>query len=109
MRQEFRKCLKRGKIIRFPQGKRLVGKELDSARSDLWYKRHYPDDRPEPHFLLDWGLALFLARRFEESAARFGDVIFENPCLIPFALGRRPKTLPIWHSNNPMYRDYARE
>jgi len=35
MRQEFRACLNRGKIIRFPQGKRLVNKELDSARSDL--------------------------------------------------------------------------
>jgi uncharacterized protein (UPF0332 family) len=35
MRQEFRDCLDRGKIIRFPQGKRLLNKELDSARSDL--------------------------------------------------------------------------
>ena len=35
MRQEFRECLNRGKIIRFPQGKRLVDKELNSARSDL--------------------------------------------------------------------------
>jgi uncharacterized protein (UPF0332 family) len=35
MRQEFENCLNRGKIIRFPQGKRLVNKEIDSARSDL--------------------------------------------------------------------------
>jgi tetratricopeptide (TPR) repeat protein len=88
----------------------LRGDDLDGALGEFdWYKRHYPEDGPDPHFLLDWGLALFLARRFEESAARFRDVIFENPYLIPFALGRRPKTLPIWHSNNLMYRDYARE
>lgn len=35
MRQEFRECLSRGKIIPFPQGKRLVNNEIDSARSDL--------------------------------------------------------------------------
>jgi len=35
MRQEFKECLQRGKIIRFPQGKKLVGKELNSARSDI--------------------------------------------------------------------------
>jgi len=35
MRQEFKDCLDRGKIIRFPQGKKLVDKELNSARSDL--------------------------------------------------------------------------
>jgi len=84
--------------------------DLDGALAEFdWYKRHYPEDCPDPHFLLDWGLALFQARRFEGSAARFRDVIFENPYLIPFVLGRRPKTLPIWHSNNLMYRDYARE
>jgi uncharacterized protein (UPF0332 family) len=35
MRREFRDCLNRGKITRFPQGKRLVDKELNSARGDL--------------------------------------------------------------------------
>ena len=35
MRREFRECLNRGKIIQFPQGERLVDKELNSARSDL--------------------------------------------------------------------------
>src|SRR4030043_230034 len=35
MRQEFRECLSRGKIIQFPQGKRLVDKELNSACNDL--------------------------------------------------------------------------
>jgi uncharacterized protein (UPF0332 family) len=35
MRQEFRDCLRRGKIFRFPQGNRLVDKELNSAQSDL--------------------------------------------------------------------------
>src|SRR4030042_3482450 len=35
MRQEFRECLTRDKITQCPQGKRLVDKELNSARSDL--------------------------------------------------------------------------
>jgi len=35
MRQEFRECLNRGKINHFPQGERLVDKELNSARGDL--------------------------------------------------------------------------
>src|SRR4030042_770319 len=35
MRREFRDCLNRGKITRFPQGKRLVDRELNSACSDL--------------------------------------------------------------------------
>ena len=35
MRQKFKDCLNRGKIILFPQGKHLVDKELNSARIDL--------------------------------------------------------------------------
>ena len=35
MRQKFKDCLNRGKIILFPQGKNLALKELNSARSDL--------------------------------------------------------------------------
>jgi uncharacterized protein (UPF0332 family) len=33
--QEFKQCLESGKIASFPKGKRLVGKELSVARSDL--------------------------------------------------------------------------
>jgi len=33
--QEFKQCLDSGKIISFPKGKELVGKELAVARSDL--------------------------------------------------------------------------
>jgi uncharacterized protein (UPF0332 family) len=35
MRQEFKDCLEQGKIIRFPQGRKLVDKEMNSAWSDL--------------------------------------------------------------------------
>ena len=35
MNQEFKQCLDSGKIISFPKGKELVGKELAVARSDL--------------------------------------------------------------------------
>ena len=35
MRQEFKDCLDRGKIIRFPQGEKLVVKEINSAHGDL--------------------------------------------------------------------------
>ncbi len=88
----------------------LLGGDLEDALGEFdGYKRHYPNDCPDPHFLLDWGLTLFQGRRFEEAAIRFRDVIFQNPYLIPFALGKKPKTLPIWHSSNLMYRDYALE
>jgi uncharacterized protein (UPF0332 family) len=33
--QEFKQCLESGKIVSFPKGKELVGKELAVARSDL--------------------------------------------------------------------------
>ena len=35
MTQEFKQCLDNGKIVSFPKGKMLVGKELSVARSDL--------------------------------------------------------------------------
>ncbi|MBI4331154.1 MAG: HEPN domain-containing protein [Chloroflexi bacterium] len=35
MNEEFRRCLERGRIVSFPTGKGLVGKELGVARSDL--------------------------------------------------------------------------
>ena len=89
---------------------RLLDGDIDGALDEFeWYRRQYPDDCPDPHYLLDWGLALFLAGRFEEAAGRFRVLVFENPYLIPFALGKKPKTLPIWHSNNLMCRDYAKE
>jgi len=33
--QEFKQCLESGKIVSFPKGKELIGKELAVARSDL--------------------------------------------------------------------------
>jgi len=33
--QEFKECLENSKIVSFPKGKNLIGKELSIARSDL--------------------------------------------------------------------------
>jgi uncharacterized protein (UPF0332 family) len=35
MNREFRECLEKKKIIPFPQGVRLISKELEAARADL--------------------------------------------------------------------------
>lgn len=35
MNQEFKECLENSKIVSFPKGKNLIGKELSIARSDL--------------------------------------------------------------------------
>ncbi len=74
-----------------------------------WFERHYAEDIPEPHFLLNWGLASFMAGRLEDAAMFFRSTLFANPYLLPFVLGRKPKVLPIWHSNNLMRIDYARD
>lgn len=88
----------------------LLAGDLEGALGEFaWYERQFPNDLPDPHFLLNWALALFLAGQFEASAVRFRATIFENPYLIPFVLGKQPKTLPIRHSNNLMERDYAKE
>lgn len=71
------------------------------------YRRHYSKDIPDPHFLFNWALALFLDGQYEESAIKFRLAIFENPYLIPLVLGEEPDILPIWHSNNLMNLDYA--
>lgn len=74
-----------------------------------WFARHYAEDIPDPHFLLNWGLASYMAGRFEDAAMRFRSAFFANPYLLPLVLGRKPKVLPIWHSDNLMRIDYARE
>lgn len=74
-----------------------------------WFERHYAEDIPDPHFLFNWGLASFMAGRFEDAAMLFRSAYFANPYLLPLVLGRKPKVLPIWHSNNLMRIDYARE
>ncbi len=46
MDQEFKQCLEAGRIVPFPKGKDLVGKELAVARSDLLdAKASYRDHR----------------------------------------------------------------
>ena len=86
----------------------LLKNDLQGALGEFdWYKRQYSRDIPDPHFLLSWALALFMARRYEESAAKFRSTIFENSYLIPLILEDEPEDLPIWHSNNLMQLDYA--
>lgn len=44
MSLEFKKCLEKGKIKPFPQGERLVSKEINSAKKDLkWAKISFED------------------------------------------------------------------
>jgi tetratricopeptide (TPR) repeat protein len=74
-----------------------------------WYKSHYPGDIPDPHYLLTCGLALFLGGRMEEAATVLRSALYANPYLIPLVLAKKAKKLPIWHSNNLMSLDYARE
>ena len=88
----------------------LLKNDLQGALGEFdWYKRHYSRDTPDPHFLLNWAFALFMAGRYEESAVKFRSTIFENPYLIPLILEEEPEVLPIWHSNNLMQLDYAYE
>lgn len=73
------------------------------------YKRLYRRDMPEPHFLLNWGLALFLGGRFEEAAVAFRSTFFVNPYLLPLVLRMKPRVLSPRHSTNYMELDYARD
>jgi tetratricopeptide (TPR) repeat protein len=88
----------------------LLNDDLAGALREYdWYKRHYREDIPDPHFLLNWGFASFLAGRYEDAAVMFRSTLFANPYLLPLVLDMKPKALPIWHSNNLMYLDYARD
>lgn len=88
----------------------LLNKDLPGALREFeWYKKHYKNDWPTPDFQLNWALALFLAKRYEESAARFRSTIFLNPYLIKILVGEELKKLPIWHFTNLMELDYALE
>ena len=80
-----------------------------TLKAFAWFESHYPGDIPDPHFLLNWGFASFMAGNFEDAAKRFRAGLFANPYLIPLVIGRKPKKLAIWHSNNLMELDYARE
>ena len=85
----------------------IKGEVKEALKEFQWYERHYRNDIPDPHFLLSWGLALYLDKQFEHSAMKFRETIFENPYLIPIILERKPETLPIWHSSNMKEIDYA--
>jgi tetratricopeptide (TPR) repeat protein len=88
----------------------LMNDDLAGALREYdWYKRHYREDIPDPHFLLNWGLASFMAERYEDAAVMFRSTLFANPYLLPLVLDMKPKVLPIWHSNNLMHLDYARD
>jgi tetratricopeptide (TPR) repeat protein len=86
----------------------LLNDDLPGAlEAFAWFERHYAEDIPDPHFLLNGGLASFMAGRYEDAATLFRSTLFANPYLLPLILGRNPKILPIWHSNNLMDLDYA--
>lgn len=88
----------------------LLNGDLAGALSEYdWYKRHYRGDIPDPHFLMTCGLAMFLGGRREEAAIVFRSTLYANPYLIPLVLTEKAKKLPIWHSNNLMALEYARE
>jgi len=86
----------------------LIGGKIEEALKEFkWYELHYKKDIPDPHYLLSWGLALYLDGQYESSAIKFRATVFSNPYLIPVILGGRPRILPIWHSNNLIEIDYA--
>ncbi len=88
----------------------LLNDDLPGALKAFdWFKRHYARDIADPHFLLNWGLASFLAERYEDAAVIFRSTFFANPYLLPLVLDTKPKVLPIWHSNNLMDLEYARD
>jgi len=88
----------------------LLKNELQGALGEFdWYKRHYSSESPDPHFLLSWALALFMAGQYEQAAGKFRSTIFANPYLIPLLLDEEPEILPIWHSTNLRQLDYAYE
>ncbi len=86
----------------------LLKSEIKTALKEFeWYGRHYRGDMPDPYYLVNWGLALFLDRQYEKAIVKFRSTIFANPYLIPVILKEKPKILPIWHSDNLMEIDYA--
>jgi tetratricopeptide (TPR) repeat protein len=87
----------------------LKGDVGGAIREFEWYQKDYGGDRLLPDFCLNWALALFLAGRYEEAAAKIRSTIFLNPYLIPLVLGQEPEVLPIWHWINLMGLDYAEE
>lgn len=113
--REFKELLKRNP--KDNQGIRYLVAPTYLLKGDIktaikefnWYRRHYPDDIPDPYYLLNWGLALFLNGEYKEPAIKFRMTIFSNPYLIPFILGKHPRRLPIWHSNNLMELEYAQD
>lgn len=73
--------------------------------------RQYPDDIPEPGFLLNWSLALLRAGHTEEAVIKARKAALSNLYLIPKVLGRQVVEHPIWHGTNtaqpPWAEDYA--
>ncbi len=73
--------------------------------------RQYPDDIPEPSFLLNWSLALLRAGRVEEAVDQARKAALSNLYLIPKVLGRQVVEHPIWHGINtaqpPWAEDYV--
>jgi tetratricopeptide (TPR) repeat protein len=83
------------------------GQVKNALKEYQWYDNHYKNDIPDPHYLLSWGLALYLDRQYEKAAIKFRATLFANPYLVPVLLGKKPNMLPIWHSCNLTELDYA--
>jgi tetratricopeptide (TPR) repeat protein len=73
--------------------------------------RQYPDDIPEPAFLLNWSLALLRAGRLPEAVVQARRAALSNLYLIPILLDRPAAAHPIWHgidtSEPPWAKDYS--
>lgn len=73
--------------------------------------QQYPDDIPEPAFLLNWSLALLCAGRLPEAVVQARRAALSNLYLIPILLDRPAAAHPIWHgidtSEPPWAKDYA--
>ncbi len=71
------------------------------------FQERYPQDEGEPHFLFNWGLALYAAGRPEEAAGKLRRGIFQNLYIAPLLLGRDIHPYPFRHWTETAEPSYA--
>lgn len=82
--------------------------ELDKALEVYEeFEERYPGDPGEPHFLFNWGLALYAVGRLEEAVAKLRQGIFQNLYIAPLLLGRDVHQYPFQHWTETAEPDYA--